>query len=328
MGIYRLALAIVVALAHLGFGGNIGVSAVVSFFLISGYVMTGLVDRHYSTPSRLPGFYIDRAMRLFPQFLFYILLTLILIAIAHPSSPFISGVSAKKIALNVAMLPLNFYWHFFDSMIIPQAWSLGLESQFYLVMPMIIMLRARSTIFVASIAFFLLPYFGILNGDIWGYRMLPGTLFMFLFGSFLSRRTNTQALVIAYAIICGLFAYVATHTSMQHPYTMDVLSGLVFGIPALWALSNIRPRMIDQIAGNISYGVFLNHFFLIWLFQSMGISDDSSWYLCLLIGTSVALSALSYYFVERPVVGLRHAIRNRSVQPTGSGGVSANHSLG
>lgn len=121
MGFYRLLLAIAVLLSHIGIGfhGDLGVSAVVSFFLLSGYVMTALVDRHYNERSRILTFYLDRAMRLCPQFFFYLSLSLILIWIAHPVSPYLTGISLKKILLSLSMLPLNFVTYFFNSMVIP-----------------------------------------------------------------------------------------------------------------------------------------------------------------------------------------------------------------
>jgi peptidoglycan/LPS O-acetylase OafA/YrhL len=315
MGIYRLLLAVGVLLTHLHirfFGRNIGVFAVVSFFLLSGYVMTALIDRHYSNFSRLQTFYLDRAMRLFPQFILYMLLTLVLIAVAHPVSPYISGLTPAKIAINVSMLPLNFYRSFADGIVIPQSWSLGLESQFYIVIPLIIVLRARGMLFIASAMFFVLPYLGIIDSDMWGYRMLPGTLFMFLFGSFLYRRTSTAALVGAYLAILVLFVWVAMHAAMQRPFMFEVLAGLLFGIPVILALSKIRFGALESFAGNLSYGVFLNQFFIFWVFQSFGLNSEAPWYPYAAIAASVGLAALSYALIERPVIALRRSVRMTS----------------
>ncbi|MBJ9625761.1 acyltransferase family protein [Burkholderia multivorans] len=181
MGIYRLLLAIAVILSHVGiglYGRNIGVVAVVSFFIISGYVMTALVERHYANAQQIPRFYVDRVLRLFPQFLFYSVLTLLLIAVAQPSSNFLSGLTPATVALNIAMLPLNFYRYFPNALVIPQAWSLGLEAQFYVVVPLLIIFRLRIVAATLSAAFFLLPYVGLVDVDTWSYRMLPGTLFV------------------------------------------------------------------------------------------------------------------------------------------------------
>ncbi|MEO6918271.1 MAG: acyltransferase [Collimonas sp.] len=315
MGIYRLLLAIAVLLSHLGitvYGRNIGVFAVVSFFILSGYVMTALLDRHYRQFSSIGKFYLDRAMRLFPQFLFYFFLTLLLITIARPSSPFIGDVTLPKILLNVIMLPLNFFQYFLNCQIIPQAWSLGLESQFYLVIPLVVVCQVRGPVFVASLAFFLLAYLGILDSDTWGYRMLPGTLFMFILGSYIYRTPGKRSLYAAYLLVCAMLAGVVIHRGWQLPFTFEVLAGLVFGVPAVWVLSKLSFGWIEELAGNLSYGVFLNHFFVIWLFQGIGISGYSWWYVYALIASSIALACVSYLLVERPVIRLRHVLRKRS----------------
>src|SRR5438105_15163327 len=74
MGTLRLVLAVLVLLSHADVrvaGYNPGVVAVVVFYLISGYVMAGLIRSHYAAPGRIVGFYADRALRIYPQYLFY-----------------------------------------------------------------------------------------------------------------------------------------------------------------------------------------------------------------------------------------------------------------
>ena len=74
LGISRLLLAIAVALSHIDvrlWELNPGVVAVVSFYMISGYVMTGLLRRHFSHVEQVPTFYLDRFFRLFSQYFFF-----------------------------------------------------------------------------------------------------------------------------------------------------------------------------------------------------------------------------------------------------------------
>src|SRR5262245_54544738 len=135
MGTYRLFLAIMVALSHLGitfFSINTGISAVVSFFLISGFVMTALIQKSYPTADRVSAFYLDRAMRLFPQFLFYLAVSLGVALLLRPQSVYLSDLTPVKVALNALMIPLNFFMvgDLMTGMLIPQAWSLGLEAVF------------------------------------------------------------------------------------------------------------------------------------------------------------------------------------------------------
>src|SRR5947207_8786691 len=109
MGSLRLVLAAMVLLSHAGvevYGYNPGVVAVVSFFLLSGYVMTLLIQKHYGSYDRITTFYRDRAGRLFPQFLLYSALTTALLSvIASPT--FHSQCNAGKVVLTFAMLPLG-----------------------------------------------------------------------------------------------------------------------------------------------------------------------------------------------------------------------------
>lgn len=115
MGIYRLILAILVVLSHLGIsiaGFNPGVVAVISFYILSGYVMTLLIGRYYLHSGKVIHFYYDRGMRLFPQFWFYATFSFICVNVFSISSPFLVGMTLYKGILNYLLLPQAFfmYW--------------------------------------------------------------------------------------------------------------------------------------------------------------------------------------------------------------------------
>ncbi|QGZ60671.1 acyltransferase family protein [Paraburkholderia acidisoli] len=317
MGTYRLLLAVAVMLSHIGVnyhGHNPGVIAVASFFLLSGYVMTALIERHYASLDQLLPFYLDRVMRLFPQFLFYSAISLVLIFRFHPQSWFLAEITPWTAALNMTMVPLNFFHFFPHAQTIPQAWSLGLEAQFYLAIPFIIVFRARVLALVLSLLFFVLPYFHLVTPDTWGYRMLPGTLFVFLMGSLLRTRDHPWLLRATYGAVA-----LAAVASLARPAdsVFDVLIGVVIGFPVVTALTKTKFGRIDELAGNLSYGMFLNHFALIWAFQVMGFRESPAHpatYLAALLGTSFALSWVSYELVEKRVIRLRHLLRRRAAR--------------
>lgn len=326
MGAYRLLLAILVLLSHVGItihGHNQGVSAVVSFFLLSGFVMTASIRRNYNSVDAIATFYLDRLMRLFPQFLVHMTATLVLITIAPPVTPFLTGLTSAKAALNFMMLPLGFFMMGLDdALMMPQAWSLGLELTFYLAIPFILLFRIEALTFATSAAVFLLAYFGFINTDYFGYRLLPGTLFMFLCGSFLyrlQRGARATTIILTYVACLALFMAVRKTQPLQVPYNYEVLAGFLIGLPIVALLSRFKFGALEALLGNLSYGVFLNQFFLIWLFKYFGIDASEPKNAAILIIASMALAWLSYEFIERPVIKFRREIQLKR-KPNALGG--------
>ena len=75
MGFLRFLLASLVLATHYDMwvlipNFNEGVVAVTCFILISGYVMTLLINSYYSNLADVKYFYLDRACRILPQFIF------------------------------------------------------------------------------------------------------------------------------------------------------------------------------------------------------------------------------------------------------------------
>lgn len=321
MGLYRLLLAILVALSHAGigfYGYNPGVVAVISFYILSGYVMSMLIEKYYKHPSAVPTFYLDRAARLFPQFLFYMILASILIYFLKFDSPFINKLTIDKWLLNFLILPQGFYMYWADgALVIPQTWSLGLELTFYLVIPWILIYFSKRQIYIlacASSCIFLAAYFGKINSDFFGYRLLLGTLFMFLVGwSFLQNDSGSRKFRIIVFLSAGALLLIAfpNKSLYQLPYNKEVLVGLLIGILAVSTISHLSFSNLDEFFGNLSYGVFLNHFIIIWLMQKfLAVKVFDIWNITILLISSCALAYGSFLLIERPALRWRHAIRN------------------
>lgn len=321
MGLYRLVLAFMVMLSHAGIGlyeYNLGVVAVISFFILSGYVMSILIYGHYSQPSDIPDFYLDRATRLFPQFLFYMLATLLCVLFLQIDFPGADRITNLGWLFSFMMLPLGYYMYWADGVLVmPQAWSLGLELSFYLVIPWLLISISRngvSRLAYVSFAIFLLACSGGINTDHFGYRLLPGTIFMFLIGWFfyLSDAPSRQVILIFLLSVVALFLVVQNSSLYMLPYNKEVLVGLAVGICMVGMLSRMRFSRVDEFLGNLSYGVFLNHFLLIWLIkQSMGIDNLGIQEIFLLMALSGSAAAITFFLIERPFLKLRRNIRNR-----------------
>lgn len=318
MGTYRLILAVLVLISHTAkafFGYNVGVFAVVSFFLISGYVMTALVDDKYPHARSIPAFYMDRAIRLYPQFILYATINTAIIFFLLKGTAFYDAITAHNIAATFSMLPLGYYM-FGASIphIVPPAWSLGLELSFYLIFPAILIFRIREAFFAASVAVFMLAYFQVIDTDIYGYRLLPGTLFIFLCGSFMKKQSAylaslPKATAIASAL---LFSLLISGAIAKGHHSVEVLAGIAFGIPAISILSKLPRNRFDEMLGNISYGVFLCHFTVIYLMYASGITDITWWYLAAVIPASIIMGLISFKLIEKPALDYRHRLRARN----------------
>jgi peptidoglycan/LPS O-acetylase OafA/YrhL len=142
---------VAVMLYHLGFtwipGGFLGVDL---FFVISGYVITRLLLDSIARSGGLDlrAFYKARIRRLFPPLVFMIIATSIYIGIWAPETMrrFVSDSPFSLLGVMNWWLVFR-HTDYFDSIsrapLLQHTWSLGVEAQFYLLWPLILLLTVR-----------------------------------------------------------------------------------------------------------------------------------------------------------------------------------------
>ncbi len=145
-------LAVVLYHAHVGLfrGGFTGVD---DFYVISGFLITGLLWRELKRDRRISfrGFYARRIQRLLPMS--FLVLALTAVAAAHYLPPLQAkaslkdGVSAALYVSNYrfAALQTNYLTASAPPSVFQQYWSLSLEEQFYLVWPALLLVAAAVT---------------------------------------------------------------------------------------------------------------------------------------------------------------------------------------
>lgn len=141
---------ILVILFHYGFGGvEGGFVGVDVFFVISGFLITRNIEgRLLAGRFSLAQFYWGRARRLFPALFVWIGLTLVASAALMTPAHFSRvGEASAYSALSISNF---FFWsesgYFDESALVKpllHTWSLGVEMQFYLFWPLILLLLAR-----------------------------------------------------------------------------------------------------------------------------------------------------------------------------------------
>jgi len=328
MGILRFILASLVMMSHLSIGFhqyNLGVMAVIVFYLLAGQVVVRLWARMRAQPNAVVGFAKDRLLRIMPQYLAGILLASLVWLWRNPVSTFLpANPSIWDWFANVTVIPLNFYMYTgLDSfMLIPPAWSLGAELQFYLLTPLLFSLVSSRLwpIFFASFAVFLLAQFNILNTDHYGYRLLPGILFIFLLGSMFAEQSvlhpkkTSQRIAMAVAWLAAVaYAFTLLLLRDHQPFRVEVAVGLACG-PPLILLLQMHPskaswlKVFNRRAGEMSFGIFLYHFPVIWTFESFGLAHTGFEAFPSVLLVSTLLAIAGHWCIERP---LWHYMRPR-----------------
>jgi peptidoglycan/LPS O-acetylase OafA/YrhL len=121
------------------------------FFVLSGYLITGLLAAQYRATSRidLPRFFARRARRLLPTGALVLLVTaLAAAAISAPQDIASTGRAALAAALYISNVffdrsASDYFAPSVEGNPLLHTWSLGLEEQFYLVWPFLILLANR-----------------------------------------------------------------------------------------------------------------------------------------------------------------------------------------
>ena len=332
-GLRGIAVTIVV-LFHAGLlgvvGGFVGVDA---FFVISGFLITGLLARELSADGRLDlaGFYGRRARRILPAATVAIVVILAWAAlVVAPLDLGSIAVDASASGLFVGNLVFAFRATDYFGATAPSPflhyWSLGVEEQFYLVWPLLLLLAFRSrrprliafAVFLASLALCIVV---TPTQAPWAFYMLPTRAWQLALGALLA--LNASGLVrIPSAIAAlggwlglGLLGLAATvlEPSVGYPGFAALLPSV--GV-ALLIVGGIRPFGPGRVLamwplrslGRISFSLYLYHWPLLVLggVAAGNLSLTTRWSL---VAAAVVVAYASWRFVEQPF------LRTRRVRP-------------
>jgi peptidoglycan/LPS O-acetylase OafA/YrhL len=301
-------------------GGFIGVDI---FFVISGFLITGIIVReldhkHFS----LVAFYNRRIRRIFPALIVVLSVTMVLgwlwmlpAAYAQLSSDVFA--SAAFFA-NIALLLQSGYFDI-ESAKKPllHLWSLGIEEQFYLLWPLMLMLVARlrlnmlAAVAVVGIASFVLNVALIGSNPVATFYLPFTRAWELLAGAALACGWNqisqTGAASNSRASIGLVFIAIAAgvlDTKSAFPGWWAVLpvggAALLLSAPAGWFCRSVLTSPPLVWIGLISYPLYLWHWPLLVFFGIIKFAPLTLLERGLIVGLSFALAWLTYRFVEIP----------------------------
>lgn len=310
-GSLRYGLAVLVLLSHLAilgpFGLNLGVSAVVVFYILAGYVISYLLTQVFVGRQLIYHFYQDRLWRILPQYYLAMLFSLLIWWLAEPKTPFLSIYpNILDWLANLFIVPLNYYMFTGQDAftLLPPAWSLGAELQFYLIIPWLLLsVLVRSIVLAISLCIFMLAQGSVINSDTYGYRLLLGMLFIFYVGIWIQQQRRFWVAIIG--LLALVYAVWLIHYQLTTSYLREVALGLGIGCLLILLLEKTKPKQaalkkLDKWLGNLSYGVFLFHFPVIWLVSYWQITQPGLTVLLVLLLSSI-LAHIGHYALERPL---------------------------
>ena len=331
-GTYRFLLACLVLVTHLAGVRGAGAYAVFGFYLLSGYLMTLVLNERYGfSPNGFGRYVANRALRIYPPYLAILGFGVATIwfapeVAARLRSTMILPDSADLWIRNIVIFGIG--WDG-PSRIIPPVWSLEAELILYLAMGLGLSRSKRIAAFwwLASVGY---TAFLILSDAPWDARYYPATAASLAFATGANLYFHRDRVVawipekaaIPLVVGFGLHALVASH--IWPSFRMEgFYFSLVFGVCTQAALIpwssrelDARWRTIDGVLGDLAYPVFLVHFHagilgaLVFAPGSGRVSSIAS--LILSVALALLVSFAVHQGVERPIEHLRRALRPQS----------------
>jgi peptidoglycan/LPS O-acetylase OafA/YrhL len=329
-GLRGLAVGVVV-LFHAGLlgmvGGYVGVDV---FFVISGFLITGLLLRERTRTGRisLAQFYARRARRILPAAVVVLVVTLIGgLSLAAPLDRPGLGLDAASAALSAGNLRFALEaGDYFATASTPSPflhyWSLAVEEQFYLIWPALILIVARSgsvnrRVAVAIVgiiaASFATNVFLSDSAVNWAFYSLPTRAWELGLGGLLAAcavgvhrvPTSLRAIGGWVGLAAIAIAVVMFDASITYPGVAALLPALGATLVIAAGSCRVGPGRILELAplraiGRISFSLYLVHWPILVLVPiALGLQVDDRTN-ALLVLLAVVTAAISWAVVETP----------------------------
>jgi peptidoglycan/LPS O-acetylase OafA/YrhL len=333
----RALAAVLVLLFHakLMGGGYIGVDI---FYVISGYLITGLLLREIEATKKLDfkAFYLRRIKRLLPTSF------TILMATALAAWYFYPGTMREDLGRDIsaaAVYVSNFLFAFWQMdyqnlnavpPVVIHFWSLAVEEQFYLFWPIIVLVAFKvggrkflfQTIALITVLSFLFSLYLTNTQPIWAFYSLPTRAWELGVGALLLTVTSRYKLSSIYPwIALALILYASFFYTEKTPFPGTAAIAPVLGTAIAIASISSWPRFLNffsnlhvtQWLGEISYPLYLWHWPLlvipmVYLGRGLSIYERAAAIMATVLLADLTIDLLNNHF------DIFHSLRRRSSQ--------------
>ena len=306
-------------------GGYYGVDI---FFIISGYLITGIIIKETDENSKFSfqNFYLRRARRILPALFFVIIISLPLAW--YSLMPFALIEYSKSIIYSISFLS-NFFFYVtgleygaVSGLLKPllHTWSLSVEEQFYIFFPILLIILVKffkkeifNPILIITFASLIFAqYFYVINQNL-NFYFLPSRVWELLFGSliFIYQKNKTIEISNLLSDILCVLGLIFILISFNIIYEINPSPSIKTLIPiigsALIILFAKKEAVITKLLSNksitsiglISYSLYLFHYPIFAFVRSNRLAQGAFDYSIVAI-IILGLSVFSYFFIEKP----------------------------
>lgn len=295
-------------------GGFAGVDV---FFVISGFLMTGIIFRGIERDSfSILKFYVARANRITPSLA---LLCLVLLVFGLFFLTPLEYKALSKHAISSVSFMSNFtYWQeagYFDTTSkekwLLHSWSLSVEWQFYIIYPLILVAMhkflsvktMKIMLIVGAVLGFIFCVIATYKWSNPSYYLLPARAWEMMFGGVaylypFTLQDNRKKLVewTGLALVIGSYFLISAENPWPGYLALFPVVGSFLIIQAQRNDSFITGNIIFQKLGSWSYSIYLWHWPLVVAIYYFSLNQD---YIYIGIIFSILLGFLSYKYIEK-----------------------------
>lgn len=294
-------------------GGFAGVDV---FFVISGFLMTGIIFRGLEQNNfSILKFYVARANRIIPA-LAVLCLVLLIMGWFYLTPVEYRGLG-KHVASSISFLSNFMYWTeagYFDAAShekwLLHTWSLSVEWQFYIIYPIILVLLTKifstkaikSMLVIGTILGFIFCVIATYKWPNPSYYLLPTRAWEMMLGGIaylypLTLRDNKKKILelVGLALIIGSYFFISSENLWPGYLAVFPVLGSFLIIQAQRNDSFITGNIVFQKIGSWSYSIYLWHWPLVVAIYIFSLNELYTYAGIIL---SILLGFLSYKYIE------------------------------
>jgi peptidoglycan/LPS O-acetylase OafA/YrhL len=327
---------------HLSLIGNYGVPL---FFFLSAFLITELLIREQDSFGHVDvkSFYIRRILRIWPlYFTFFYLMVVLTWTTPIFSSPIPSG---TQIAFTFFSGNWNITFNKWQSYCINPLWSVSVEEQLYIILPLIVYYGGKRGLKIFSFVVLVISYLSIIyyalnptsgfSGQ-WTNSFVQFQFFaagilcsVYLGGKQPQWDVTTRMMLFVVGVVCWLIASIICEINADAPHLATIsqsVSGWILILAGVmlmfFSLLGIAPRYLPNpfiYLGRISYGMYIMHITIYWITyqifkddlamisEKMGLLNwKNEVGFVLAFMITVLFATLSYNFFEKPFLKLKN----------------------